>query len=89
METNMSDSTTINVRIDVQTKSKASRILGLLGMTPSEAINLFFKQIIYTQSIPFDVKLPNKETIQAMKELDSGKGVKFNSVADLLKDLKG
>ena len=85
----MSDSTTINVRIDVQTKSKASKILELLGMTPSEAINLFFKQIIYTQSIPFDVKLPNKETIQAMKELDSGKGVKFNSVEELLKDLKG
>lgn len=85
----MSDSTTINVRIDVQTKSKASKILDLLGMTPSEAINLFFKQIIYTQSIPFDVKLPNKETIQAMKELDSGKGVKFNSAEELLKDLKG
>lgn len=85
----MSDSTTINVRIDVQTKSKASKILDLLGMTPSEAINLFFKQIIYTQSIPFDVKLPNKETVQAMKELDSGRGVKFNSVEDLLKDLKG
>lgn len=85
----MSTSATINVRIDAQTKSKASKILDLLGMTPSEAINLFFKQIIYTQSIPFDVKLPNKETIQALKELDSGKGVKFDNVEDLLKDLKG
>jgi DNA-damage-inducible protein J len=84
----MSNSTTINVRIDPQTKSKASKILDLLGMTPSEAINLYFKQIIYTQSIPFDVKLPNKETLQAMKELESGKGVKFNSVDALLKDLK-
>lgn len=85
----MGNSTTINVRMDVQTKSKASKILDLLGMTPSEAINLFFKQIIYTQGIPFNVKLPNRETIQAMKELDSGKGVKFDSVDELLKDLKG
>ena len=84
----MSNSATINVRMDVQTKSKALKILDLLGMTPSEAINLFFKQIIYTQSIPFDVKLPNKETVKAMKELDSGKGVKFDNVDELLKDLK-
>jgi len=85
----MSNSATINVRMDSETKSKASKILHLLGMTPSEAINLFFKQIIYTQSLPFEVKLPNKETLQAMRELDSGKGVKFNSVDELLKDLKG
>jgi DNA-damage-inducible protein J len=75
--------------MDAETKSKVSEILDLLGMTPSEAINLFFKQIIYTQSIPFEVKLPNRETLRAMKELDSGKGVKFNSVDELLKDLKG
>ncbi|MFA5292924.1 MAG: type II toxin-antitoxin system RelB/DinJ family antitoxin [Phycisphaerae bacterium] len=85
----MSTSATINVRMDAETKSKVSEILDLLGMTPSEAINLFFKQIIYTQSIPFEVKLPNRETLRAMKELDSGKGVKFNSVDELLKDLKG
>jgi DNA-damage-inducible protein J len=84
----MSNSTTINVRMDSTTKTKVAHILNLLGITPSEAINLYFKQIIYTQGIPFEVKLPNAATLHAMKELDSGKGVKFDNVEDLLKDLK-
>jgi DNA-damage-inducible protein J len=47
--------------MDAQTKAEASKILNLLGIKPSEAINLFFRQIIYTKGIPFEVKLPNKK----------------------------
>lgn len=61
----------INIRIDAETKSKAFEVLNLLGLNATEAINLLFKQIIYTQSIPFEIKLPpNKE---AKQEPDSTK----------------
>ncbi len=84
----MGSTVTINVRMDAATKSKVVRILDLLGMTPSEAINAFFKQIIYTRGIPFELKAPNKLTLEAIEELDSGKGVRFDSADELLKDLK-
>ncbi len=83
----MSD-TTINARIDSETKAKAVDILHSLGLNTTEAISLYFKQIIYTRGIPFDIKLPNKDTMQAIDELESGKGVRFDSVDDLLKDIE-
>lgn len=79
---------TISARIDPAIKSGAVRVLGLLGMTTSQAISLYFKQIIYTNSIPFEIKIPNKLTLQAIKELESGKGTTFDSVDELLKDLE-
>ncbi len=80
--------TTINTRIDTETKRKAVGVLHSLGLNTTEAIALYFKQIIYTRGIPFDIKLPNKDTMQAIDELESGKGVRFDSVDDLLKDIE-
>jgi antitoxin component of RelBE/YafQ-DinJ toxin-antitoxin module len=37
--------------------------------------------------LPFELNTPNREAIKAMKELKDGKGVKFNSKEELLKDL--
>ena len=81
--------TTINTRIDSKVKEQATKILDSLGMRPSTAISLFFKQIVLHRGIPFDIRLPNKLTMQAIEELESGKGVRFNSAEELLKDLKG
>ena len=65
--------TTINTRIDSETKEKAVDVLHSLGLTTTQAISLFFKQIIYTKSIPFEIKVPNDETIQTFKKTDAGK----------------
>jgi DNA-damage-inducible protein J len=81
--------TTINTRIDSGLKEQATKILDSLGMRPSTAISLFFKQIVLHRGIPFDIRLPNKLTMQAMKDAESGNVVRFNSAEDLLKDLKG
>lgn len=60
----------VNVRIDEDTKRQAEQIFESLGLTASTAINLFYKQVIITNSIPFELRLekPNKKTIQALKE---------------------
>ena len=79
--------TTINARIDDATKAQAVDILRSLGMNTSQAITLFFKQIIYNRGIPFELKIPNRETSNAITELESGKGARFASVDDLFKDL--
>ena len=44
-------------------------------MTTSEAINLFLRRIIMSKGIPFDVRIPNEYTLEAMKEIESGENL--------------
>jgi DNA-damage-inducible protein J len=81
--------TTINMRIDSKVKEQATKILDGLGIRTSTAVAMFFRQIVLHRGIPFEIRLPNKTTMQAIEELESGKGVSFDNAEDLLKDLKG
>ena len=80
--------TTINARIDVESKKRAQKIFSQLGLTMSGAIEMFFKQVVLHKGIPFNVRIPNKDTINAIEELESGKGAKFSSAKELFEDLK-
>lgn len=85
----MRETVTVNARIDSKTKTEASKILAALGMSISQAVSVFFKQIVHTGGIPFEVKLPNKVTLEAVKQAKTGKGlVTFDSVDELLQDLE-
>ena len=63
---------TINVRIPAAEKSKAEAILSALGLTTSEAIRMFFRQIVYTGGLPFELKLP-PATLEAMRDAEEGR----------------
>jgi DNA-damage-inducible protein J len=80
--------TTLNTRIDSESKEQAREILHSLGISMSGAVDMFFKQIVLHRGIPFEIRLPNETTMQAMEELESGKGAKFSTVKDLFKDLE-
>ncbi|MCJ7728611.1 MAG: type II toxin-antitoxin system RelB/DinJ family antitoxin [Sedimentisphaerales bacterium] len=80
--------TTIQARIDAESKEQAKKILDFLGLTMSEAISLYFRQIILCRGIPFDIKIPNKATLEAMHELEAGKGKKFATAKAMFEDLK-
>lgn len=60
---------TVNARIDAELKGKVSTILHDLGLSESEAIRVFYKQIEHRNGLPFDVKIPNKKTRQAVQEV--------------------
>ena len=81
--------TTINAKIDSDTKDAAKGVLRSLGLNMSEAITLFFKQIVYTQSIPFDIRLPNKTTADTFNKTDAGEDLhRVSSINELAKELK-
>ena len=46
------------VRIEPDVKEQAESILSTLGIPASNAINMFYKQIILNRGLPFDVKIP-------------------------------
>ena len=54
----MAKSANLYARIEPDVKEQAEAILDALGIPASNAINMFYKQIILQNGIPFDVKLP-------------------------------
>ncbi len=54
----MSKTANLYARIEPDVKEQAESVLETLGISVSSAINMFYKQIILQQGIPFDVKLP-------------------------------
>lgn len=79
--------TTIHARIQPDLKTQVESVLSQLGMSTSEAITLYFKQIHLQQGLPFEVKIPNTITQKAMEEATAGKAKRFDSVAGLMDDL--
>ncbi len=85
----------VNVRIDEKIKNHAESVFRSLGLTPSAAINLFYVQVIRTNSIPFDLvaEIPNEETLKAIEEAENDmknpNGSKtYKTVKELMEDLK-
>ncbi len=58
------------IRIDEETKEKATELFADLGMDMSEAVNIFLHQCIMQNGLPFKVEKPmfSEETLQAMEE---------------------
>lgn len=57
----MAKTSNLYVRIEPEVKEQAEIILNALGIPASNAINMFYKQIIAHRGIPFDLKLPQYE----------------------------
>lgn len=56
-------SANLYVRIEPDVKEKAESILSALGIPASNAINMFYKQIILQRGLPFDVKIPSSRPV--------------------------
>jgi DNA-damage-inducible protein J len=80
----MSKSTQITARIDPNLKQETEKIFGELGLSTTQAITLFFKQVTLQQGLPFAVAIPNAETRQAINDALAGKNLhKAESVDNL------
>lgn len=79
--------TYVRARIDTDTKERAAAALESMGLTISDAIRLLMLRVADERRLPFDVKVPNATTRQAMAELEAGKGQRFANVDDLMADL--
>lgn len=64
----MAETAVVRVHIDKELKEKAERILAELGVTPTLAIQMFYRQIILHRGIPFDVKLPDNYRGNTLRE---------------------
>jgi DNA-damage-inducible protein J len=74
----------INTRVDKELKAKAEKVLSRVGVSTSDAITMLLHQIVLHKGLPFEVRIPNKETVAAMAELDEGGGERFDGTAEEL-----
>ena len=65
---------TVRARVDGNLKQEVEEILKEIGLSTSQAITLFLKRIKYEKGIPFELKVPNTTTIQAMEEAEQNIG---------------
>ncbi len=64
-------STVARARMDTELKEKAEAVLDSVGITPSEAIRMFYRQIVNREAFPLELKVPNKVTLAAFEEGDN------------------
>lgn len=84
------ETTSLNIRVDKDVKIAAENIAQALGMNLSTAVNIFLRQMVSHDGMPFDVRLyPNAETRQALEDARSRRDLSgpYNSLNDLLEDL--
>jgi DNA-damage-inducible protein J len=79
----MHKTATVNTRIDPLLKEKAELILNKVGLSAAEAVRLFYTQICLHKGLPFQAKIPNKVTLQAMKDATTRKTKKAAKIDDL------
>lgn len=82
--------TSINIRVDKDVKNAAEDIAQALGMNLSTAVNIFLRQMISHDGLPFDVRLtPNAETRQALEDARLRRNLSgpYRSLEALLEDL--
>jgi DNA-damage-inducible protein J len=83
-DTAMPKDSYINARVDKRLKAKAEKVLHRVGITTTDAITMLLHQIVLRKGLPFDARVPNAETIKAMRDLDAGLGEKFDGTAEEL-----
>ena len=83
----MAKTETLRTRMEPELKAQGESILSALGLSTSEAITIFFRQMVMHKGLPFEVKIPNAETISALEEPRADMK-RFSSVKGLMADLK-
>lgn len=96
----MSKTTSIFVRVEPELKEQAESVLNKLGIPLSNAINIFLRQVVLQNGLPFEVKLPqnrllaigdltpeefNDEIEKGFNDLNAGRVVSADKVAERIK----
>jgi DNA-damage-inducible protein J len=77
----------VRARIDPAVKNEAANVLSTLGLTVSDACRMMLTKIAREKRLPFGTEEPNEESLAAIREIEEGRGMRFNSAEALFKDL--
>jgi len=88
----MAKTDTLHIRVEPSVKQRAEKTLNELGLSITDAINVFLNQVILNDGIPFEIRKPkfNKETIKAIEDTKKGINLSetFENVDEMFKELE-
>lgn len=67
----MAKTSTVRARIEPLLKEDVEKLFKKMGLTTTEAINLFYRQVKLRKGLPFSVVIPNKTTEKVFKDTDA------------------
>ena len=76
----------VRARISKKTKTQAEKVMKKMGLSTSEAIRIFFNQIVDNKSLPFELCMPSPATQRALDE-DTSKAKRYKDPNEMWKDL--
>lgn len=83
----MAANAVVRARIDEHIKEEAAVVLEAMGLTVSDAFRIMLTRVAREKALPFELLVPNAETLEAVKEARRGNLPAFDAVADLMADL--
>jgi DNA-damage-inducible protein J len=78
---------TARALIEPAVKREAESILKEIGLSVSNSVELFYRQVVAQRGLPFELQVPNEKTMRAIRSSRSGKGRSFSAAEELFKDL--
>ena len=83
----MAKTAMIRARIEPKLKEIAESVLDEIGLTPTSAITMFYRQIATQRCLPIDLFVPNAETRRALREARTGGGMRFDTFEEMIRAL--
>jgi DNA-damage-inducible protein J len=76
------------IQVDEKIFLEVNSILNKIGLSYTQAISVFNNMIVQNRGLPFELKLPNQNTLKALNELEAKKGKSFKNINELFDDLE-
>jgi DNA-damage-inducible protein J len=84
----MTKTATVRARIQPNLKKKAEIVFRELGLSATQAITLFYRQVELRRGLPFDLAIPTETTRRTLDDTDAGRNlVPCEDVDDMCKKL--
>lgn len=77
----------VHIRVDAKVKAKAAKALAAMGLTVSDAVRLLLNRVAAERALPFDVRVPNRETSAAIEAGERGEVSRATSAAAMMANL--
>ncbi len=78
----MNKTSTVRARIEPALKNKAEQVFRNLGLTTTQAITIFYRQVELRKGLPFDVVIPNETTRRTFSDTDAERNLVVCEDAD-------
>ena len=80
----------VRTRVEPKLKKESNKIFKRLGLSESEGVRLLLTGLVIHQGIPFEFKIPNEETIEAIEDVEKGKNLSkgYTDIDEMFRDLE-